>query len=312
MASDSDSAKKSNDINWWEAIDLHKIYLSDYRRNEAYQSALQRYITPESVVVDIGCGTGILGFMALKAGARKLYAIEQSNMIHVAREVAERNQLSDRIEFIQGDLFELSLPENADIILHDQIGDFFWDEGMVEKLAYARAHFLKPQGKILPQELGLHLVPAFHPAFHMDAAFWKEPFYGIDFSTLHREEIKQSAARNNKPLKIVLKTEDIFLSSPQEVAHVDFLSDAKPLSEVKLTYPISKTGWCTGLVGFFQIIFDQENILSTSPLMPPTNWAQFLIPVREQIWVEAGQVLNVEIQLDIKKNTWDCRVSMGS
>lgn len=311
MVSDSDSASKTKNISGWESVDLHKVYLRDHRRNEAYQAALQKYVTPESVVVDIGCGTGLLGFIALKAGARKLYAIEQSNLIDVAREIAEQNQLLDRVEFIKGDLFLQSLPEKADIIVHEQIGDFFWDEGMVEKLTYARTHFLKPDGRILPQQLRLHLAPAFHPAFYIDGNFWKQSFYGMNFSALHREEIKQGSARN-QPIKILLKNDDIFLSPSQEVAHVDFLKSEAALKSLKIAYPVLKTGWCTGLVGFFQIAFDQDNIVSTSPQMPPTNWGQFLIPVREQIWVEAGQTLQFEMQLDIQKNIWNVQGSVSS
>lgn len=41
------------------------------------------------VVLDIGCGTGILSLFALKAGAGHVYAIDQSNIIDKAKDIAK-------------------------------------------------------------------------------------------------------------------------------------------------------------------------------------------------------------------------------
>ena len=39
------------------------------------------------IVLDVGCGTGILSMFAAKAGCRHVYAIDQSDIIDYAREI---------------------------------------------------------------------------------------------------------------------------------------------------------------------------------------------------------------------------------
>src|SRR5438105_15150054 len=96
--------------------------LHDARRVEAYQRALQLTVTPDSVVVDIGTGLGIFAFLACQAGARRVYAIEPSEVIAVARELAVTNGYRERIEFIEDISTHVTLPEKADVIVTDMSG----------------------------------------------------------------------------------------------------------------------------------------------------------------------------------------------
>src|SRR5690349_10496031 len=91
-------------------------------RTEAYTEALRHAVRPGSVVVDLGTGTGIWALLACRFGARKVYAIEHSDVIEVARETAGINGLSDRIEFIQELSTRITLPEPADVLVSDVRG----------------------------------------------------------------------------------------------------------------------------------------------------------------------------------------------
>jgi SAM-dependent methyltransferase len=76
------------------------------------------------VVIDVGCGTGILGIIAAKLGAAKVYGIDASpDVVEVAGANARAHGVADRMEFFQGDLFS-PLPEDlrADIIIGDVSG----------------------------------------------------------------------------------------------------------------------------------------------------------------------------------------------
>lgn len=75
--------------------------IADRVRMDAFAQALRQATTPESVVVDIGTGTGILALLACRFGARRVYAIEPDDAIQVAREIAAANGYADRIDFIQ-------------------------------------------------------------------------------------------------------------------------------------------------------------------------------------------------------------------
>lgn len=76
--------------------------IADSGRTQAYADGLTRCVTPSSVVVDIGTGTGIFALLAARLGARKVYAIDPSDVIQLGRCVAAHNGLDARVEFIQG------------------------------------------------------------------------------------------------------------------------------------------------------------------------------------------------------------------
>jgi len=59
----------------------------------------------------MGAGTGILSIFAATAGARKVYAVERTEVAAVARRMIERNGYTDRIEVIEADLEDVTLPE---------------------------------------------------------------------------------------------------------------------------------------------------------------------------------------------------------
>ena len=70
------------DLSW------HERMLADRIRVEAYRRGIAGSIKPGDVVIDLGTGTGILAFMASRAGAKHIYAIDHSDFIDVAREIA--------------------------------------------------------------------------------------------------------------------------------------------------------------------------------------------------------------------------------
>ena len=57
--------------------------LADPVRFDAHAEALRRSVTPNSVVVDLGAGTGIPFVLACRFGARRAYAIEPSSAVHI-------------------------------------------------------------------------------------------------------------------------------------------------------------------------------------------------------------------------------------
>lgn len=77
------------------------------------------------VVLDIGCGTGILSMFAAKAGASKVIAIECSNIVEYAQKIVDANNLSHVVTIVKGKVEEVSLPdgiESVDIIISEWMG----------------------------------------------------------------------------------------------------------------------------------------------------------------------------------------------
>src|SRR5215212_1061203 len=96
--------------------------IADEKRTDAYVAALQHAITPATVVLDIGTGTGIFAILACRFGARHVYAVEPGEAIHVARQIAHANGYADRITFIQDLSTHITLPEPANVVISDLHG----------------------------------------------------------------------------------------------------------------------------------------------------------------------------------------------
>ena len=71
------------------------------------------------VVLDVGCGTGILSMFAAQAGARKVYAVDASNVAYKAVRNVKANGFEGTIEVIKGKVEEIKIPEKVDVIISE-------------------------------------------------------------------------------------------------------------------------------------------------------------------------------------------------
>jgi len=139
-------------------LEEHEEMLSDRVRVEAYHRGIQRTVQSGDVVLDLGTGTGLLAFMASRAGAKKVYAVEHSGVIEVAREIAAHNGFAN-IEFVRANSREFMPPEPVDVVLHEQMGDELFNENMLENVLDLRDRVLRPSGRILPARFRLFIEP---------------------------------------------------------------------------------------------------------------------------------------------------------
>ena len=136
-------------------LEEHLGYLQLPHRLGLYSDAIEQAVKPGDVVVDLGCGFGVLGMLCLQHGAAKVYGIDSSGAIEIARETAARAGLSDRYVCLAKSTFEAELPEKADVIICDHVGWFGLDYGILAMIRDAQKRFLKPGGIIIPQSVDL-------------------------------------------------------------------------------------------------------------------------------------------------------------
>lgn len=80
-------------------------------------------IEPGDTVIDVGCGSGVLSFVAARLGAERVIGCDLSApAVDVARENARRLDLEDRVEFRVGNLLEPVRGMQADVIIGDVSG----------------------------------------------------------------------------------------------------------------------------------------------------------------------------------------------
>ena len=95
---------------------IHEKMLADQMRVENYYGAISKHVREGDVVVDLGTGTGILAFFAALQNLAKVYAIEHSQTIEIAKKLAQANQLTN-VEFSNGNSKDFEISGKADVIM---------------------------------------------------------------------------------------------------------------------------------------------------------------------------------------------------
>ena len=99
----------------------------------------------DAVVLDVGCGTGILSLFAARAGAKKVYAVDASDIADKAREIVKKNGMDNIVQVIKGKVEAIELPEKVDIIISEWMGYALLYESMLDSVLTARDRFLKTE-----------------------------------------------------------------------------------------------------------------------------------------------------------------------
>src|ERR1700674_4514159 len=100
-----------------DLLKYHQWCIADAVTTSAYREAIQKTVRPGDVVLDLGAGTGILGYAACAAGAAKVYAIETSDVFALIPQIVAENGFADRVIPIRGLAADVQLPEKADVMI---------------------------------------------------------------------------------------------------------------------------------------------------------------------------------------------------
>jgi hypothetical protein len=228
---------------------------------------------------------------AARAGARKVYAIEPTGMIELAKRIAERNGLADRIEFINAPVEEVELPEKADCLVSEWLGVFALEENMLPCIAHARDHLLKPGGLLLPQEVGLFMALIDDAELYDNrVGAWRRHPYGLDYADF-------ATAQANDVQTYFFLVDDL-VSDPSQVAQIDMRTALTSRMRLEARLSAYRDGMCHGLIGWFRAEFPGGIALDTGPSQPWTHWDHAFFPVPEPFALHAGDEVTAQLDAD--------------
>jgi len=283
----------------WSAPAVHISMLNDRVRTDAFVKAIGEVVRPGDVVVDIGTGTGVLAAAAARAGARHVYAIEATNIGKAAEKLFAANGLSDRITLVPGWSTHVQLPERANVLIAEVIGNDPLEEGVMETFADARKRFLTPDARMIPSRVRTFALPVeiddaslTRQVFTAEATRKWADWYGLDFSSLEGAMMDQSIVISRPPSELRgMKT----LGSATLLADLDLSGASPPVVNESVDLAIETSGRLGGLLVYFELDVGPGQRLSTSPAEADEtcNWLVKTWVYGNGVNVKAGDKLKV-------------------
>lgn len=309
-------------------VGVHELMIKDKPRTVAYKEFLERNLSllKDKTVLDVGAGTGILSLFAARSGAKRVYAVEASDIVHICQEVVRVNKYEHVITVIKGVMEETELPEKVDIIISEWMGFYLLHESMLESVLNARDRWLKDDGIMLPSHAAIYVCPVNMSEYYRDNIECWTDVYDFDFTPLLEQKL---AALLQQPAVLHLKVDQL-LAEQKMLARFDLKSmKASDIEEIveQVHFVINKESNIHGFSLWFDASFspgmdehsdstcteesqadlnfshvrnglDSSNIiLSTSPFAPETHWKQTICFLPSPVSVTKSDTINCKIAL---------------
>ncbi len=285
------------------SLSMYLKMMQDKVRMAAYKAAIAATVRPGDVVLDLGAGTGIMSFLALEAGASRVYAVDTSDTIDIARRVAKENGFDDRLICFQVDSLRLSLPESVDVIISDIRGITPLCGNNLQVLTDARKRFLKPGGRLIPECDKIYIAPIENQKGFSDIQGWRETHSRTDFSSVVSIAANQIGSTR-------IKNEDL-LAQPQSMPPIYYDGLKSYDFSMKARYTVTRQGICHGLGVWFESGLCPGVRLSNAPGVD-TIYGHAYFPLGQAYSVQQGDIIEVDIQARYigKEHIWIWNVAV--
>ncbi|KAK9463060.1 S-adenosyl-L-methionine-dependent methyltransferase [Lipomyces oligophaga] len=284
----------------YDHFGIHEEMLKDETRTLSYRNAIYQnsHMFKGKVVLDVGCGTGILSMFAARAGAKHVIGVDMSSIIEMAKKIVEINGFSDKITLLRGKMEEVVLPfEKVDIIISEWMGYFLLYESMLDTVLLARDKYLAPGGLIFPDRATLQIAAIEDGDYKEEKIeFWSD-VYGFDYS----------------PFKSVALTEPLVDTVDMKAVATDFSTlldlDLYTCTKEDLEFSADfsvrarRNDFIHAFIAWFDIEFSKCHKpirFSTGPHSKYTHWKQTVFYTQETITINHGET--IEGRLTSKPN----------
>lgn len=273
---------------------IHEEMLKDDVRTGTYRNAIQwnQHLFTDKIVMDVGCGTGILSMFAAKMGASKVIAIDCSNIVESAQKIVEENGLSDKIVVIKSKIEDLNaLPDGidkVDIIISEWMGYCLYYESMLDTVIYARDKWLKkPGGLLFPDRAQLFFTAIEDRAYKNKKINYWDNVYGFKMSCIKDLALREPLVDNVEAKQIV--------TSSFIVSDINLTTVTKEDLTFESTFELTakRDDYVHAFMTYFTIDFSACHTkvgFTTSPESNKyTHWKQTVFYIPNQLTVQKGE-----------------------
>ncbi|KAJ7644712.1 protein arginine N-methyltransferase [Roridomyces roridus] len=245
----------------YEENDIHAVMIQDKVRTSTYAHFIltNPALFRDATVLDVGCGTGILSLFAARAGAKRVIAVDASDIALKARKIVAANNLSHVITVLQGKVEDIVLPDEikeVDVIISEWMGYALLYESMLDSVLRARERFLRPGGVMAPSQCRMRLALCdAREVIKERVGFWDD-VYGYDMSAM-KEGLYDDAI-------VDVVGPDTLLSEPYTVKdlHLGVITPRQLsfISPFTLTSTASRRTKLTSFVLYFDTFFAPDGL----------------------------------------------------
>jgi protein arginine N-methyltransferase 1 len=273
---------------------IHEEMLKDEVRTKSYRNAIMnnKHLFKGKVVLDVGCGTGILSLFAAKAGASKVIGIDYSDIIVQAKQIVKINNMDDVVTLIQGKVEEVQLPvDKVDIIISEWMGYCLLYESMLQTVLFARDKWLKPDGILMPDKSSIYITAIEDAEYKEDKINFWDNVYGFNMSCIKRIALQE-------PLVDVVEANQV-MSSAHKLLTLDLSTIKNEDLSFKVPFKLiaARDDFCHAFVVYFDIEFSKclkKIYFSTGPHAQYTHWKQTVFYLEDVLSMKKGEEIRGE------------------
>jgi protein arginine N-methyltransferase 7 len=257
-------------------LDYYAELLRGSSRIDAFGAAIRAVVRPGDRVLDLGTGLGTYAFLAARAGAAKVWAVERDPIAHVAETLAATNGLAGRVEVLRGDAETMALPDAVDVLVFEDFPTSLLDERTHALLRHVQK-VLVPDGTMIPRAAHLCVAPVQSEDLHRQ--IFPIPADGTDEGWLDLDWRALRPLLANHPRRRSLPPAAL-LAPPLRSGRLALRPPPGP-EELRVAgaWDATTPGTVHALALWFELEISDRVHLSNEPRDRPEPWGQTILPL---------------------------------